>query len=84
MFKICFAYRQFVSFADSVTLFRRGSSGQSVRSAVRSNSTNPKKPWCHVVVTCEILSINLRISGGRLVGEVWRPKQDVPSQLFSI
>ena len=32
-----------------MTLFRRGSSGQSVRSAVRSNSTNPKKPWCHVV-----------------------------------
>ena len=39
------SYRQFDSFADSVTLFRRGSSGQSVRSAVRSNSTNPKKPW---------------------------------------
>ena len=36
------------------------------------------------MVTCEILSINLRISGGRLVGEVWRPKQDVPSQLLSL
>ena len=35
-------------------------------------------------VTCKILSINLRISGGWLVGEDWRPKQDVPSQLFSL
>ena len=36
------------------------------------------------MVTCKILSINLRISGGWLVGEDWRPKQDVPSQLFSL
>ena len=35
------------------------------------------------MVTCKILSINLRISGG-LVGEDWRPKQDVSSQLFSL
>ena len=36
------------------------------------------------MVTCKILSINLRIFGGRLVGEDWRPKQDVSSQLFSL
>ena len=67
-------YRQFDRFADSVTLFRRGSSGQSVRSAVRSDSTNRKKSWCHVQnFVYKFANFRWVVGRGGLAAETRRP-----------